>query len=125
MMNSLQSSSATTMQDSTPRQTAAQELLTRRRTRRSLTDWARHSGYEPPAHHRLLIAELEKVARGECDRLIVCMPPGAAKSTYASVLFPAFFLANHPSASVIAASHTTELSERWGRRVRNLIIENA
>lgn len=52
------------------------------------------------------------------------MPPGAAKSTYTSVLFPGYFLANHPGASIIAASHTTELSERWGRRVRNLIIEH-
>jgi len=53
------------------------------------------------------------------------MPPGAAKSTYTSILFPGWFLANHPSASVIAASHTTELSERWGRRVRNLILEHS
>jgi predicted phage terminase large subunit-like protein len=53
------------------------------------------------------------------------MPPGAGKSVYSSVLLPAFFLINHPAASIIAASHTTELSERWGRRVRNLIIENA
>jgi len=52
------------------------------------------------------------------------MPPGAAKSTYASVLFPAHFLVQHPSASIISASHTTELSERWGRRVRNSILEH-
>jgi predicted phage terminase large subunit-like protein len=101
------------------------ELLSRRRTRESLTEWSRHCGFEPAAHHKLLIGELEKVARGEIDRLLICMPPGAAKSTYASVLFPAWFLANHPAAAIIAASHTTELSERWGRRVRNLVIENA
>jgi hypothetical protein len=52
------------------------------------------------------------------------MPPGAAKSTYTSVLFPAHFFVAHPAAQVIAASHTTELSERWGRRVRNLILEH-
>jgi predicted phage terminase large subunit-like protein len=104
---------------------AAIELLSRRRTRQSLTEWARHCGYEPAAHHRLLIEQLTRVSRGEIDRLLICMPPGAAKSTYASVLFPAWFLANHPAAAIIAASHTTELSERWGRRVRNLVIENA
>jgi hypothetical protein len=27
-------------------------------------------------------------------------------------------------ASIIAASHTTELAEKWGRRVRNLVTEN-
>ncbi len=104
---------------------AALELLSRRRTRESLTSWSQHCGYTPAAHHRLLIEKLEAVSRGECDRLLICMPPGAAKSTYASVLFPAWFLANHPAAAIIAASHTTELSERWGRRVRNLVIENA
>jgi predicted phage terminase large subunit-like protein len=106
------------------RQTAAALLLQRRKARASLTEWARHCGFEPAPHHRLLIDRLEKVSRGEIDRLLICMPPGAAKSTYTSILFPGWFLANHPGASVIAASHTTELSERWGRRVRNLILEH-
>src|SRR3981081_981682 len=99
-------------------------LLQRRATRTSLTEWARFCGFEPAAHQQLLIEKLEAVSRGEIDRLLVCMPPGAAKSTYTSVLFPGYFLANHPGASIIAASHTTELSERWGRRFRNLIIEH-
>lgn len=49
------------------------------------------------------------------------MPPGAAKSTYASILYAPWHLAQHPNHAVIAASHTAELAERWGRRVRNLI----
>lgn len=52
------------------------------------------------------------------------MPPGSAKSTYASVLFPPWLLAN-TSANVLAASHTTELADKWGRRVRNLIAEHS
>jgi hypothetical protein len=72
-----------------------------------------------------LIEELEKVARGETPRLAVFMPPGAAKSTYASVLFPPWFLANRAKLNILAASHTTELAEKWGRRVRNLISEHA
>src|SRR6516164_1555342 len=106
----------------TPRQSAARILLDRRTVRANLTSWAQACGFEPARHHRLLIDRLERVARGEIDRLLVCMPPGAAKSTYASVLFPAHFLVQHPSASIISASHTTELSERWGRRVRNSIL---
>ncbi len=61
---------------------------------------------------------------GEIDRLMVWMPPGSAKSTYASVLFPAYLLARDPALTVIAASHTVELAERFGRRVRNLIAEH-
>jgi predicted phage terminase large subunit-like protein len=97
----------------------------RRRIRRSLTDWASlalaDEGHTPARHHKLLIAALEDVAAGSCDRLMVLMPPGAAKSTYASVLFPAWWFTQHPTSSIIAASHTAELAEYFGRRVRNLI----
>ena len=103
---------------------AAKELIRRRSIRRSLTDWARHCGFEPARHHRLLIEELEKVARGENRRLAVFMPPGSAKSTYGSVLFPPWLMAN-VQANVLAASHTTELAEKWGRRVRNLVSEHS
>ena len=52
------------------------------------------------------------------------MPPGSAKSTYGSILFPAWYLGQHPTHSILAASHTTELAEKWGRRVRNLLNEH-
>ena len=78
-------------------------------------------GFKPAAHHRLLLDALERVERGEIERLMVCMPPGSAKSTYTSVVFPSWFLGRNPKLSVIAASHTQELAERFGRRVRNLV----
>ena len=46
-------------------------------------------------------------------------PPGSAKSTYVSVLLPSWYLANHPTKSILAATHSVEFAERWGRRVRN------
>jgi predicted phage terminase large subunit-like protein len=106
-------------------ETLAQELYQRRQIRQSLTELARHVGFEPAKHQRLLIAKLEAVARGEIKRLAVFMPPGAGKSFYSSYLFPAWYLAGHPGTSLIAASHTTNLAEVWGRRVRNLTAENA
>jgi len=51
------------------------------------------------------------------------MPPGSAKSTYGSVLFPPWLMQS-VTTSVLAASHTTELAEKWGRRVRNLVNEH-
>lgn len=104
---------------------AAAELLRRRRIRASLTEWCRLNGYEPARHHELIIAELEAIARGEIDRLALFLPPGSAKSTYGSVLFPPWYLARRPDAAIIAASHTAELAERWGRKVRNLIAEHS
>jgi predicted phage terminase large subunit-like protein len=73
----------------------------------------------------VIIERLEKVLRGDCDRLIICAPPGSAKSTYVSILYPAWFLCNFPDANIIAASHTSELAERFGRRVRDLINEHS
>lgn len=107
------------------RQEAAKELLKRRSIRRSLTDWCRYAGFEPAAHHRLLLEKLEEVSSGKTDRLAVFMPPGAAKSTYSSILYAPWYFAQHPAHCVIAASHTAELAEKWGRRVRNLLAEHS
>jgi hypothetical protein len=104
--------------------TALEQEARARAIWRSLTEWSRHCGFEPALHHRLLIRKLEQVASGEIDRLAVFMPPGSAKSTYSSILFPPWFLSRTPKASVLAASHTTELAEKWGRRVRNLASEH-
>jgi predicted phage terminase large subunit-like protein len=100
-------------------------LQKRRSIRHSLTEWCRFAGFEPARHHQLLIDKLEAITRGDIDRLAVFMPPGAAKSTYASILFTPWYLARYPDHCVIAASHTQELAEKWGRRVRNLIAEHA
>lgn len=93
--------------------------------RRDFTEWCRFAGFEPAEHHRIVIRELDRVARGEIDRLALFLPPGSAKSTYASILFPPWFMAQRPSHSIIAASHTAELAERFGRRVRNLLTEHS
>ena len=92
-----------------------------------LADWAAHvlrpSGYTLARHHRLLVRELEKLAAGETDRLMLLMPPGSAKSTYASILFPPWFLGRYPKSSVIAVSHTVDLAAHFGRQVRWTIAE--
>jgi predicted phage terminase large subunit-like protein len=103
----------------------ARILLKRRRVRRRFLEWCRHCGFEPATHHRLLIDRLEQVARGEIKRLAVFMPPGSGKSTYASTLFSPYVMANAPTSAIIAASHTTELAERFGRKSRNLIAEHS
>lgn len=107
------------------RSEAAKELLTRRSIRRSLTEYARLHGFEPARHHRLIIRELEAVSRGENDNLLIFAPPGSAKSTYVSQLFPAWYLANHPTHNVLFATHSVEFAERWGRKVRNDIASDA
>lgn len=104
---------------------AATEIIRRKHIRSRLQNWCEAQGFVPAKHHRLLIEKLEAVAWGDIPRLAVFMPPGSAKSTYTSILFPPWLLSQFPTALVLAASHTTELAERWGRRVRNLIAENS
>ena len=73
------------------------------------------------AHHKRMADAFERVARGECKRLIVNMPPRHTKSEFASYLLPAWFLGQFPHKKVIQTSHTAELAVGFGRKVRNLV----
>ena len=73
------------------------------------------------AHHARMAKAFEKVARGECKRLIINMPPRHTKSEFASYLLPAWFLGKFPHKKVIQTSHTAELAVGFGRKVRNLV----
>lgn len=105
--------------------TLLQEKRQRLASRRSLTEFARSQGFEPAPHHALLVAELEALERGDCDILLVEMPPGSAKSTYVNFLFPAWCMARRGGLNVLTASHSSELAERWGRRTRNLLAASS
>jgi len=52
---------------------------------------------------------------------MVLMPPGSAKSTYASVIFPAWWFTKYPNSSIIAASHSASLAQNFSRKVKTLI----
>jgi predicted phage terminase large subunit-like protein len=103
-------------------QEAAQELLERKYAREGLQVFVERVGEVAPAYHHLfLIDHLERVECGEIKRLMVFMPPGSAKSTYTSILFPPWYLGRNPKNNVITASHTAELAESFGRKVRNIV----
>lgn len=101
--------------------------MARRKARRNITPFIEYLelGFVPARHHQHLIDKLEAVERGEIKRLMVFMPPGSAKSTYGSVIYPEWYLGRNPAQSIIHGSHTTELAERWGRRIRNQITDPA
>ena len=104
---------------------AAQELLARRGAKKSLASFIDYIDYGviPAKHHKLIIEKLEAIERGEIKRLMLFLPPGSAKSTYASVLFPSWYLGRNPQKAIIGASNTGELSETFGRRVRNIVAQ--
>lgn len=77
-------------------------------------------GFRPALHHQLLISHLESLERGDIHKLMVWMPPGSAKSTYTSVLFPPWYMGRNEKDPVLGVSNTTELAERFSRRARNI-----
>lgn len=46
-------------------------------------------------------------------------------STYTSIALPSYFLGKNPRGQVLGVSYSTELAEKWGRKVRNTIMESA
>jgi len=78
-------------------------------------------GFIHGRHHEKMAKAFERVANGECKRLIINMPPRHTKSEFASYLLPAWFFGKFPGKKVIQTSHTAELAVGFGRKVRNLV----
>jgi hypothetical protein len=73
-----------------------------------------------PAHHFMWLSLLQQVEDGEVKRLMGLMPPGSAKSTYTSVVFPVHIMGRRKDTQVLVASYAGGLTRRWGRRARGL-----
>ena len=72
-------------------------------------------------HHRVFADKLDEIARGDIKRLIINMPPRHTKSEFASVYFPSWMMGLRPNMKIMQTTHTSELSVRFGRKVRNLM----
>ena len=84
--------------------------------------------YKVGKHHRALadmLMSLELGVNGKeeqgKDRICVNMPPRHGKSQLISLYFPAWFLGRNPDKKILMVSHTTDLAETFGRKVRNLL----
>jgi hypothetical protein len=77
--------------------------------------------YQAAILHHQIAEQLERVERGEIDRLMLLVPPRHGKSELASRRFPAWYLGRHPDHQFISASASVTLAEDFGRDVRNLI----
>jgi len=90
-----------------PPRTALEQLLADEIARRAdaqqhLADYAQQVvGVTPALHHRYICDELERgILNDEWDDCVVCLPPGGAKSTYASHCLPSWFLGHFPDNNV-------------------------
>lgn len=86
-----------------------------------IANWA---GYQVAPHHRKIAHALERVARGECKRLMIQMPPRHGKSMLASEYFPAWYFGINPDHQIIHATYGQDLADGFGRKIRNLLKED-
>jgi predicted phage terminase large subunit-like protein len=100
-----------------------QELLRRQDAAANLIAFTEYTfpRYRTAAHHRLIAEQLERVERGEIDRLMLKVPPRHGKSELASHRFVAWYLGRQPQAQFISVSATESLANDFGRYVRNTI----
>ena len=89
----------------------------------SMLGFATHvyPGFKIGPHHKKLSRIFEDVIAGNKKRVIINIAPRHGKSEFSSYLFPAYFLGKYPDKKIIMGTHTSGLSEDFGRRVRNLI----
>lgn len=123
----------------TPEQ-AAQVLLQRRLARRDLTAYAARVPVpgsplvdavedapipliesKQAQHHALILQEMQRCMTTPHGRLMIMAPPGSAKSTYATVVAPSWYLGMNRGARVILATYGDDLARRHGRRTRQLL----
>jgi predicted phage terminase large subunit-like protein len=106
----------------TPQQ-VARELLRRKDAAESLIAFTEYTfpRYRTARHHRIIAEQLELVARGEVDRLMLLVPPRHGKSELASIRLPAWFLGRQPHKQFLSVSATEGLASDFGRAVRNTI----
>lgn len=76
---------------------------------------------EPAEHHDLMMQALQAVAEGKIKRLMILMPPGSAKSTYASVVFPTWYMGKYAPKSIIKTTYGADLAKKFGRKCRQIV----
>ena len=121
-------------------QLAAMEIMRRRRARKSLVDYARYievpgapvtddddaEEFKPvetvlAEHHEIILNATQRCIDRHRGRTMLFLPPGSAKSTYATVVSPTWAMGRKPGFKVIAVSYGSDLAKKFGRRMRSIV----
>lgn len=114
-------------------------MLRRRRAHANLTDYARYievpgaplteaedeERFKPvetvlAKHHELICSVTQRCIERHNGRSMLFLPPGSAKSTYATVVGSTWALGRKPGYRVIGISYGSDLSVKFGRRMRSI-----
>lgn len=74
-------------------------------------------------HHKLILNAVDKCFQTYGGRLMIFMPPGSSKSTYASVVMPSYLMGKYPKTRVGLFSYADALAVKMGRRTRSIITQ--
>lgn len=101
----------------------AKELTEVEKARENFLDFVKYiwPNFIAGRHHEIMAREFEAIARGEKRRLIINLPPRHSKSEFASYLFPAWYIGRMSDKKIMQATHTADLSIRFGRKIKNLM----
>jgi len=80
-----------------------------------------YPNFKDPWHLKKLAGILEKVERGELDRVMIQFPPRHGKSVLTSQLFPAWFAGRNPNKKIILATGTQALAQEFGYYCRGFL----
>lgn len=123
---------------------AAQEILKRRKARASLIEYAKYievpgapqsaeedeENFKPvetvlAKHHELILGVTQRCIERHSGRSMLFLPPGSAKSTYATIVAPSWVMGARPGFKIIGVSYGSDLSRKFGRRTRSIIRQSA
>lgn len=99
------------------------EMEWARRSYLRYCQYVHHGAWVPGRHHRLICEVLDKVERGEIDRVMFWLPPQHGKSMTITETFPSYYLGKNPHRRVIEASYNDDFAKKFGRRNREKITE--
>lgn len=91
--------------------------------RRNYLDFVQYvkPGYQANWHHALLASYLQRFVAGDIKRLMVFMPPQHGKSELVSRNLPAYILGKKPTAKIVLASYSSDLSSSFNRDCQRII----
>ncbi len=96
-----------------------------RKARSNFLDFVKLASHEPPParHHRIKARILQDVLDGKVKRVMFFEPPGHAKTTYSTILFPPFWMGHNPRKRAIIGSYNDDLATEFGSRAK-MVVES-
>lgn len=101
---------------------AAYEAQLKLRARTDLDAFSEYVfGHRPMPHHREITRILQDPSKKE---VLIIAPPGSAKSTYTSQIFPPWYIGNNPEHASILLSSSSSQSIKFSTDIRSVVVSN-